>query len=526
MNRDAGAAPPAGRSIPATGRTVAVVDVGSSAVRVIVAEVHADGTWKRLDRAQRPIALGRDVFTTGLIGREAMLQAIDILLGFSEMLDGWNIDPRHIRVIATSAIREARNRDTFIDRVFIRTGMRINVIEGVEENHLTYVAVQNAINQLRPQFSRSGALILEVGGGTSELMILNRGKMVSAHSLRIGTVRIQQQVHPGWDTGEQIENYLRENVRVTKEVLESEFDLNKVRFFVAVGGDARVAAAHAGERREESYSTIDRAAFDAFITGLQDQSVDECVADLGITYHEAEALIPALLVYKFFLEVTAAEYLIVPDVSIREGVIMTFALGSSRMVETQFYSQVIESALSLGRKYHFDEPHARHVAKLALALFDQLDGEHGLDNHARLLLEVACLLHDVGNYIRSSGHHKHSQYIVANSEIFGFSREDIRIISNLVRYHRKATPQASHPHYAGMRREHRLTVLKLASLLRIADALDRSHSQRVESIATEIVDADLLLHCTYSGDITVERFGVQLKGDMMADVFGYTVKLI
>ncbi len=508
------------------GRTLAVVDIGSSAIRVIVAQVHADGTWKRLDRAQRPVALGRDVFTTGLIGREAMLQSISILLGFREMLDGWNITPRHIRVIATSAIREARNRDTFIDRVSIRTGMKINVIDGVEENHLTFVAVQNAINYLRPQFARSGALILEVGGGTSELMILNRGKMVSAHSLRIGTVRIQQQVHPGLDTAEQIENYLRENVRVTKEVLESEFDLSKVRFFVAVGGDARVAALHAGTRREEHYSTIDRAAFEEFIAGLQELSIDECVTELGITYHEAEALTPALLVYKFFLEVTAADYMIVPDVSIREGVLMTFALGSSRMVETQFYSQVIESALSIGRKYHFDEQHARHVAKLALELFDQMTEEHGLDEHARLLLEVACLLHDIGNFIRSSGHHKHSQYIVANSEIFGFSREDIRIISNLVRYHRKATPQAGHPQYAGLRREHRLTVLKLASFLRIADALDRSHSQRVEAVTVEIVEPDILLRCQYSGDITVERFGVQLKGDLMADVFGYTVKSI
>ncbi len=508
------------------GRTVAVVDIGSSAIRVIVAQVHTDGTWKRLDRAQRPVALGRDVFTTGLVGREAMLQTIEILRGFREMLDGWDIEPRHIRVIATSAIREARNRDTFIDRMFIRTGMRINVIEGVEENHLTYVAVQNAINHMRPQFARSGALILEVGGGTSELMILNRGKMVSAHSLRIGTVRIQQQIHPGWDTAEQIESYLRENVRVTKEVLESEFDLSRVRFFVAVGGDARVAALHAGKRREEDFMTITREAFSEFIAGLQELSIDQCVAELAITYQEAEALIPALLVYKFFLEVTAAEYLIVPDVSIREGVLMTFALGSNRMVETQFYSQVIESALSLGRKYHFDEPHARHVAKLALELFDQMTEEHGLDEHARLLLEVACLLHDIGNYIRSSGHHKHSQYIVANSEIFGFSREDIRIISNLVRYHRKSTPQASHSQFAALRREHRLTVLKLASFLRVADALDRSHSQRVDSIRIEIAGADLLLHGEYSGDITVERFGVQLKGDMMADAFGYTVKLI
>lgn len=507
-------------------KTVAVVDIGSSAVRMIVAEVGGDGSWRRLDRATRPVALGRDVFTSGIISREGMLQSINILTSFGELLEGWHVAPADVRVIATSAIREARNRDTFIDRVRIRTGFRINVIEGVEENHLTYLAVQNAINHMRPQFSRSGSLILEVGGGTSELMILNRGKMVSAHSLRIGTVRVRQQIRPGFDSTSQIQEYLRENVRVTKEVLEAEFNLEKVRFFVAVGGDARLAARKVGEKTHEYFSTVRKDRFDEFVAGVQEMSLDELVDELGISYYEVESLLPALLLYKYFLDVTSADHMIVPDVSIREGVLVSFALGTSRMVERQFYSQVIESALSLGRKYHFDEPHARHVASLALSFFDQFYSELGLDRHARLLLEVGALLHDIGNFVRSSGHHKHSQYLVGNSEIFGFSREDIRIISNIVRYHRKATPQASHTSFASLRREHRLVVLKASAILRIADALDRSHSQRVHAFKLEVSEADVLLHCSHSGDVQVETYGLEQKGDMFEQVFGYTVKIV
>ncbi len=507
-------------------RTVAVIDIGSTAIRMIVAEVSPGGDWRRLDRAQRPVALGRDVFTGGFISRESMLQSIRILAAFAELLEGWKVLPRDVRVVATSAIREAKNRDTFIDRVHIRTGFRINVIEGVEENHLTYLAVQGAINHMRPQFSRSGSLILEVGGGTSVLMILNRGKMISAHSLRIGTVRVQQQIRPGFDSSHQIREYLRENVRVTKEVLEAEFDLNRVRFFVAVGGDARLAARMVGEKQHDYFSVVKKKAFNEFVAGVEELAVDECVEQLGISYYEAEALQPALLLYKFFLDVTSADHMIVPDVSIREGVLISFALGTSRMVEEQFYSQVIASAVSLGRKYHFDEPHARHVAKLALELFDQLADEHGLDQHARLLLEVAALLHDIGNFVRSSGHHKHSQYLVANSEIFGFSREDIRILANLVRYHRKAPPQSGHANFVSLRREHRLIVLKLSAILRIADALDRSHSQRVRGVTVEIVEGDMLLHVEHSGDVSVERYGLEQKGDMVEQVFGYTAKIV
>lgn len=506
-------------------KTVGVVDIGSTAIRMVIAEIDSLGNWHRLDRAGKPVPLGRDVFTTGFLARDTMMQAIKILSGFLEMLAGWHLGPRDVRVIATSAIREAKNRDTFVDRVFIRTGLRINIIEGVEENHLTYLAVQNAVRGMSQQFDRASSLIMEVGGGSTEVMLLERGKMVAAHSLRIGTVRIEQQVRPTWSSSAEMEEYLRENIRVTHEILNTELRMNRIRFFIAVGGDARLAANNAGRKVAEHYWIIERAEFIEFLNRLQSLSVDEIVAELGVTYNEAEGLVPALLIYRTFLEATSATQLIVPDVSIREGVLVSFAIGTSKEVEKQLYHQVVASAMSLGRKYHFDEKHALQVTKLALSLFDQLQAEHGLDAHARRLLEISGILHDVGNFVRSSGHHKHGQYIVANSEIFGLSREDIRIIANVVRYHRKSMPMISHPMYSSLRQEQRLTVLKLSSILRLADALDRSHLQRVRGVVAEIQESDLVLNCDYSGDITVERYGMKQKAQMFEEVFGYPVSV-
>lgn len=504
-------------------RVAAVIDIGSTAIRMVIAQLDSDTEWTRLDRASKPVSLGRDVFMSGSLSRESMHQAISILSGFQELLRGWNVPSDSIRAIATSAIREARNRDTFVDRVSVRTGFKIEIVEGIEENHLTYLAVQHAVSAMKHQFSRANSMIIEVGGGTTEIMMLRRGRMAAAHSLRIGTVRMEHEVRPLRSSSDQIEEFMRENVRVSQELLDSELKLERIRYFVAVGGDARYAAHAVGKKEGEHHWVIDRDKFNAYLDRIQDLTVDQIVREYGLTYNEAEGLVPALTVYRIFLESTAADQLIVPDVSIREGVLMSFALGSDWAVERQFYGQVVASAKNLARRYHYDEDHSSHVSELALELFDQLQAEHAMDKHSRMLLEAAAILHDVGTYIRASGHHKHGQYIIQNSEIFGISRDDLRIISNVVRYHRKALPSSAHTEYVALNREQRIQVLKLAAILRIADALDRGHAQRVRSVKVEVTEGDVLLHCEYDGDISTERYGFEGKADMFEQVFGLSV---
>ena len=515
-----------GKSVDNTStKLVGVIDIGSTAIRLVIAEIDRKGEWKRLDRAIRPVPLGRDVFLNGVISRETFQLCLRVLSGFAELLEGWKISQDNVRVVATAAIREARNRDMFIDRVRLRTGFKVDVIEGIEENHLTYLAVQHAIKNLKKDIARTNTLIIEVGGGTTELMLMRRGKMVSAHSLRIGTVRIQQHLSPDSESYSNVEGYIREHLRNMQELLEVEFDLSRVKYFVSVGGDVRLAAEKVGKKVHEHYSIIKKEAFLEFVDRLKHCTVDECVRILQVTYNEAEGLVSALLVVKYFLTATAAEFLIVPDVSIREGVLLSFALDTSRAVGEQFYSQVVASAVSLGRKYHFDEPHSLHVAYLAVQLFDQLKEEHGLDNHARLLLEASAILHDIGNFISTARHHKHGQYIIANSEMFGYSRGDLRIISNIVRYHRKAFPLLAHPAFVALGREDRMRVLKLASILRLADGLDRGHAQRIRNVRVEKRDDEILLEMDFSGNPQVERAGFRLKSGMFEEVFGYTVRI-
>jgi exopolyphosphatase/guanosine-5'-triphosphate,3'-diphosphate pyrophosphatase len=302
-------------------------------------------------------------------------------------------------------------------------------------------------------------------------------------------------------------------------------DLSYVRTFVVTGSDARHAAAHIGTELNEHCWIIDRKGFIQFVEKVQNYSIEECVQKLNIPYADAEGFIPGIFVYKLFLERTAAVQVVVPFVSIREGFLIDLARGVDPDLQEEFFSQVIASAVNLGRKYHYDEPHNRHVADLCLVIFDALVREHGMSRRDRMMLEAAAILHDIGMFIRGAGHHKHGQYIVANSEIFGLHREELDIIANVIRYHRSDPPSPTDIDYIALQREDRILVLKMASILRVADALDRGHSQRIKNVRVERRSEVVALHTGGNLDLSSERIGLEEKADMFQDVFGYKVIL-
>jgi len=502
-------------------RLIAVIDIGSTAIRLLIGEISDSGKWRILEQAGRPVPLGQDVFMSGSVSRDSLFLSLQILNGFRELLEGWQIDNDNTYVIATSALREAKNRDTFFDRMQLKTGFSINIIEGIEENRLMYVAVQYAIQNLRKKLNKSNAIIIEVGGGSTEIMLLNEGKMVAAHSLRVGTVRIEQQIRSSIDSSNYMVRLIRQHLRISKEVIRNEMkSLERIKNFIAVGGDARIAAEQVGEYVSERYTEIKRTDFEDFIMHIKNLSLDDRVFELGITYQEAEDLVPGLLINQIILEDTDAETLIVPQVSIREGMLLSLAMGPDTEIQNEFNSQVRESAINIGKKYQFDERHSLHVTKLALELFDQLQEEHGLEKYHRLLLEIAGILHDIGTYVRASGHHKHGQYLIENSEIFGLHKDDITVIANVVRYHRKATPSMNHLNYVSLTREDRILVLKLSAMLRVADALDRGHTHIVRNLKVKKEGEQLLLFGDFLGDVSIERFGLNEKAGLFEEVFG------
>ena len=506
-------------------RLVAVLEIGSTGIRLLVAQMGGSSQWKVMDRAEKPVALGRGVFDSGELSRESLLECLSVMKNFKELLAGWGIDAADVHVIATSALRVARNRDMFIDRIRQETGFRPSVIEGVEENRLMYLGVRFALKHDLPMFWRANSMIIEIGGGSTEVMLLRRGQMVAAHSIRLGTIIIDQRIRMRAGPGQFSERYLGEAIRDTTGLLKAEMDMAHVRTFVVGGSDARFASGHAGKQLNEHCRIIDRKDFIAFAEKIRSYGIADCIQELGMSYSEAEGFIPGILVLKLLLEQTRAAQVVVPLMSIREGYLVDLTLGVDSEIQEEFNSQIIASAGNLGRKYHYDEAHSRHVANLCMVLFDALVKEHGMNRRQRIMLEVAAILHDIGTYIKGSGHNKHGQYIVANSEIFGLARSELDIIANVIRYHRSSPPSQSDIEYISLQREERILVLKMASILRVADALDRGHTQQIKHLTVNRRAETVALHAQGTHDISLELISLEEKADLFQEVFGYKVVL-
>ena len=497
---------------------VAVLDMGASAIRLVIAEMAAGGHIRIIEEVSRGTQLGRDSFSSGAITPQTTDATLAALAGFGQIMRNYGVE--RVRAVATSAVREARNRDLFLDRILGETEFAFEIINEAEENRLLFLAVRQA-TRAGTAFKGDWTLLPEVGGGSTSLMLLRRGRPNRSGVYALGAVRLRQQLdlrHQSHDV--QVALLKRSIANVVAEI-RLEIPLDRITHAIAIGGDVRFAASQIAEGDVEAdVREISREAFIAFCDEIERLDEDQLADRFRLPAVEADTLIPALMIYRTLLAETAATRLVVADASLRAGVLLDLSARKGPEAAQEFEGQVLASAEALGQKYRFDRAHGRHVATLATKLFDDLRGEHRLSNRARLLLQVAALLHDVGVYVSLRGHHKHTLYLVASSQIFGLSDEETQVVANIARYHRRGTPQDTHVRYIALDRRDRLIVNKLAALLRVANALDAEHLQKVKELRLVQHDKAWIVELHGTGDLTMEQLAASARADMFLETFG------
>jgi exopolyphosphatase/guanosine-5'-triphosphate,3'-diphosphate pyrophosphatase len=498
-------------------RLVGVLDMGASAIRLVVAEIDATGSIRVVEEASRGVLLGRDAFSSGTIRSRTIDASLAALEGFRQILQNYGV--QQLRAVATSAVREARNRDLFLDRIRGRTGIAFEIINEAEESRLVFLALRHALHA-RAGLNAAWTLLAEVGGGSTSLTLVHQGQPTRSGVYALGAVRLRQQLDlRGQRHDVQLALLKRSIANVIGEI-RIEIPLQQITHVVAIGGDIRFAASQIAQGElEDGMREIGRDAFMAFCDEIEQLDEDRLVDRFRLPAVEAETLVPALLVYRTLLSETSADRLSISDVSLRAGVLLDLATPGGREIE-DFERHVLASAEAVGQKYSFDQDHGRHVARLAIRLFDEFRDEHGLSNRERLLLQVAALLHDIGTYVSLRAHHRHTQYLVAAAQIFGLSDDETSIVSNIARYHRRGAPQLSHGPYAVLDRRDRLIVDKLAALLRIANALDAEHLQKVQDLRVVWHTAGWIVELHGTGDLNMEQLAASARADMFVATFG------
>jgi exopolyphosphatase / guanosine-5'-triphosphate,3'-diphosphate pyrophosphatase len=493
------------------------VDMGASAIRLVVAEA-TGRSFRVLEEVSRGVLLGKDTFTHNRLTSATVEATLKTLESFRRIMDTYGVV--RYRAVATSAVREAQNADAFLDRVRLRTGIELEVIDGTEENRLTYMAVRERLRD-HPALVSDDAVLVEVGGGSADISFLRRGEPIHSGTYPLGAIRMRQSLLSWHGSLEQGMRLLRRHIHNVVDDIRREMPLKEARHFLALGEDVRFAADQVlGEAAANGLPVIPREPFVAFCDQIGGFDTEQLVEQYRLSQSDAETLVPALLAYRELLLESGAQEITLPEASLRAGLLLDLTRPEDRQSIQDLSRQVLASAEAVGEKYRWDAPHCRKVAQLTLRIYDDLRQEHGLGDRDRVLLEVAALLHDIGNYVSLRGHHKHSWYLLSVAEIFGLTQDDMAVVANVARYHRRALPQKSHLPYMALDRESRVKVNKLAAILRLANALDADHLQKVQDVRLIPEEGEWVLEVEGAGDLTMERLAAQARSDLITEVFG------
>ncbi|MFO0660945.1 MAG: Ppx/GppA phosphatase family protein [Polyangiaceae bacterium] len=510
---------------------LAAIDIGSNAVRLRIVEVDEPGraapvmianagtVWREVVSHRAAVRLGREVFLTGALASSAISSAVDTMRMFRKIMDDEKVD--HYRAVATSAVREAENGHLLVERAHREAGIEIEVIEGVEEARLVQLAVSR-----RLRFGDKKAVLIDIGGGSTELTLMEQEEPRFSQSLPVGTVRLleaflEADVAVDARHAELVREFVdRVFVELSSEITQSQPDV-----LVATGGNCETLASLC-PRANTDAPTIDVSSMQKLVRELSAMSSRERIEAYGLRPDRADTIVPAALILLNIARRFDHASVIAPGVGLKEGVLEDLIDRHINRRTSHEENAVIQACLRLGRRYHFDEKHGLLVSKFATRLFDDTAERHGLFSRDRLLLQAAAVLHDVGDFIRYEGHHKHSWYLLEHSEIMGLSHAERSVVANLARYHRKSFPDPTHPNFRDLSREDRARVRGLSAILRLADALDREHRGKISSVRGSIGSAGLTLSVEGDGDWELEEWTVARKAGLFRAVYDLDVEVV
>jgi exopolyphosphatase/guanosine-5'-triphosphate,3'-diphosphate pyrophosphatase len=500
----------------------AVIDLGSVSVRMEVVQINSKGQINPLDSLSQSVQLGRDTFTGGRIKRNSIEQCVRAFRSFTTVLNEYGIDfEKDVTAVATSAVREARNCDTFLERIYVATGIWVQAIDGATVNRLTFLGVWPLIKS-RPKLLQKRISILEIGGGSTDLLGLNNGEVRFSHSYRFGSYRFREMVAE-MNLSKQAEFEMAENeINSLLRSIDSDLgDICKQRL-ILMGGAVRFAAKRLRASWDgKSLLTANISSLSKMATEFFPMNAEHIAGKYNMPLEEAQILGFALLAYTRIAEHLSLKQIFLCDVSLRSGLLAE--TGSPVKWRSEFDNQVVSSARQMAERYNSDMKHALCVEMIAMRIYAEMQAEHKLPDRYILLLRTACILHDCGRFISLSGHHKHSKYLIENSDLFGLNREDIKVVAMIARYHRRAEPKTAHSDYNALSRSDKLVINKLAAILRVADALDNLHTQNAEDCEIQRTESELRFLFRNTSDLNTTRLALFEKARLFEQIFGLTV---
>jgi exopolyphosphatase/guanosine-5'-triphosphate,3'-diphosphate pyrophosphatase len=499
---------------------IAALDLGSNSFHLLIVEARPDGSFDTLVREKEMLRLGDVVAREGFLTEESIKRATDVVRRFRTIAETHGVD--ELVAYGTAALREASNGPEVTDRIEAETGVRIQVVNGIREAQLVFEAVRASV-LMEP----APALCADLGGGSLELAVGDRFGLRYATSLHLGVGRLTAEL-VGSDPPTAKERS-RMRRRIDEELADVLPDIlaRKPRLLIGSSGTfcalARASAAlrdgaAPGSVNQLTVSAEDLRAFGELVFSL---GTEDRARLPGIDARRAELLPAGVVVTEALLEATGLDSLTTSEWALREGMVLR-TLNKHDRADFSDDPRAIRraSVLSLCRRCKWRERHADAVSRMALDLFDGTRSLHRLSDEDRELLELAALLHDIGEHVSRDGHSRHSAYLIEHGDLRGFSPDEVRMLTCIGRYHTRGKPRETFPPYEALSDAQRSRVLALLALLRIADGLDVSHADIIGEITVHVGRDRAVIAAPARGEGELETWMFHRKCGLFEDVLG------
>ncbi len=505
---------------------LAVLDIGTNSIHMVLAEVQPDYSYKILDRFKDMTRLGDGVFTSRRLSDQAMMRGLEVIRALVTLAR--NKGYEQIEAVATSAVREARNGGEFLDHVAQQTGLVVRVITGAEEARLIFLGVQNSV-----ALPEQPTLVIDIGGGSVEVIVGNRETVFQARSLKLGAIRLKDLYLPKTPPSKGMLGELEQAVTVQLKAGLGPYKTKRIEQIIATSGMAGNLAEVIHLQRtgrplpQLNLAHVTAKEIAAVEKRLAGASLKTRLAMPGLDHKRVDTLLPATIVFRILLDLLQKTELTICDKAIREGIIYDFIQRHHERIQAERDIPDVRkrNILALAHRCHVSETHALHVAGLALRLFDQTAPLHGFGPREREWLECAAILHDIGYHINSRQHHKHAYYLIKNSDLSGFTAEEIDLVANVARYHRRSVPSRKHDEFQVLSASTQRVINVLSALLRIADGLDRSQFSVVQNVDVKL-GKSVVITVQASGDAELEMWAARGRSDLFEKVFKRPVQFV
>lgn len=500
---------------PKNKETAAVIYIGSNSLRLKIAQ-SMEGQINVLEELRYPLSLGEDTFSLGIIKSGTVNKLCEVLANFVAVARGYDISS--VRTIATTALREAQNKDYVVDIIKTRTGLSVSVLNDADEKSYIY----NEVTKLLPDYGEevNNCLMAYIGVGNLGVAYYENGRLPFMHNLRLGALRLSELFENVLDYGENYFEVVDEYQYSVIEDLTILMPDKKPRHFVACGADITFVASISGAEERGQFKYIPKKSFLTRFEKIKGRTNEQLMEEYGITESRAELLFPFMSMCKTLLGLTDSEGVLVPQVYLRDAVLYEELFGEDAAASRESFNEnIIAGASALATRYGVDLSHAELIAGFSIKIFDRLKKQNGFSKKDALLLNAAAIMHDSGKFINIINHDDHSYSIIAGSDISGLNTEETELIALICKFNGKI-PQESFPEYGRLSAKKRVLISKLSAILGIAETLDMSHTQKFRDIDVTLAENVLTITAASHKDTLLEEWAFKSKAAAFELVFG------